>query len=176
MNNKNGGGIIGGILVMLLCSLFATTGAYIILIAMMLISIIIITGKALITLIAKKSKNSLEERKEYQKLRREQITEAEPAINAKEQGRRPPKTFVLDPEAVAAKDKQGMKAAATPDTEKSVSENKSKLFDLKDRKQKKEQTASEGELPVLTSKAYLKKEHSPRYRKKQYRFMNRNYG
>jgi S-DNA-T family DNA segregation ATPase FtsK/SpoIIIE len=97
-DKRSGGGIIGGILVMLFCSLFDKVATYIILIAIMLIAIITVTGKAIFTYIAKQGKNSLEERREYQKLRAEQQQELELVTKANDQGRRPPKTFLLDKE------------------------------------------------------------------------------
>jgi S-DNA-T family DNA segregation ATPase FtsK/SpoIIIE len=143
-NGKNGGGIIGGILVMILYNLFAKTGTYIILIAMMLISIILISGKALISLIAKKGKSSYQERKEYQRLRREQQAEidADAVSNAQDSKRRPPKTYVLDSTTVASKDKQ--KNVSLFNEEKAVSENKAKQLEAKDKKQKKN-SDSEGD-------------------------------
>ncbi len=74
-SDRVGGGIIGGILVMLLCGVFDVTATYVILIAMMLICFIVITGKAIISYIAKKSKNSIEERKLYMQLKKEQMEE-----------------------------------------------------------------------------------------------------
>lgn len=94
-DKRSGGGIIGGILVMLFCSLFDKVATYIILIAIMLIAIIAVTGKAIFTYIAKQGKTSLEERREYQKLRAEQ-QELEVVAKANDHGRRPPKTFLLD--------------------------------------------------------------------------------
>ncbi|MDF2541638.1 MAG: cell division FtsK/SpoIIIE [Herbinix sp.] len=103
MKTHNGGGIIGGIFVMIFCGLFAPVATYIILIAIMLISLIVITGKALFTYIAKKSKASYANRKEYQRMKQEEMEEAIllPKVTAQEinQKRRPPKTFVLDPES-----------------------------------------------------------------------------
>lgn len=61
---KSGGGIIGGIFVMLFCEAFDVTATYIILAAIMIISLIVISGKALFLYMAKKSKRSIEERKE----------------------------------------------------------------------------------------------------------------
>lgn len=81
-SNRIGGGIIGGILVMLLCGMFDVTATYIILIAMMLISLIVITGKAIILLIAKKSKHSMDERRQYRQLKREQKEKEKPAGSA----------------------------------------------------------------------------------------------
>lgn len=137
MNNSNGGGIIGGILAKFLSSLFAELGAYIILIAMMIISFIVITGKALFTYMANKSKESLEERREYSRLMKEQ-REAEAEEKGVDRGRRPPKTFVLDS---AVKD--------TQEQTKDSSEKKESIISFKDRKQKKEQNKDEKELPIL---------------------------
>lgn len=130
-NLRVGGGIIGGILVMILCGLFDTVATYIILIAIMAISLIVITGKAIFTYLAKTSKNSLEERKEYQKLRKEQqvIT----AVDSKDnKDRRPPKTFVLEQNSNAEKPKEA-------DT----------VISLKDRRGKKGQAANPQELPIV---------------------------
>ena len=149
MDNKSGGGIIGGILVMLFCSLFAEVATYIILIATMLITVIVISGKAILTLIAKESKNSLKERKEYQKLRREQQAEIDAVVKANEEGRRPPKTYVLDPQTLTAQESQSMTALETPGKGKSKAENKASIIDIKDKKQKKNQTEQEEALPVL---------------------------
>jgi S-DNA-T family DNA segregation ATPase FtsK/SpoIIIE len=148
ISTRSGGGIIGGILVMIFCGLFDQVATFIILIAIMLISIIVITGKALITYIAKKSKSSLEERKEYQKLRKIQHEEMEVVAKANDLGRRPPKTFVLDP---ATADSQ------VPSSAKNAIQNNlitkqadtDTVITLKDRKNKKDQIKREGELPFL---------------------------
>ena len=84
---RNGGGIIGGIQVTFLCGLFDVPATYVIIITIMIISIIIISGKALLTFLAEKSKSSLEERIENQKIRREQVEVEQ---------RRPPKTFIIE--------------------------------------------------------------------------------
>ncbi len=136
-NYRSGGGILGGLLVMLFCGLFDTVATYIILIAVMLICIIVITGKAILTYIAKQSKSSLAERKEYQKLRRDMREEQIGVPNAPDSGRRPPKTFVLDPEAPAA---QGGKLSAAS------SQSKTPIINLMDRKQKKEDKKAEQEM------------------------------
>lgn len=92
---RKGGGIIGGILVMIFCGLFDTVATYVILIAMMIISLTVITGKALLTHIAKKGNAAYHERKEYQKLVREQQLAYEAQHPQEIPVRRPPKTFVL---------------------------------------------------------------------------------
>lgn len=97
-DKRSGGGIIGGILIMLFCSLFDKVATYIILIAIMLIATITVTGKAIFTYIAKQGKTSLEERREYQKLRAEQQQELKAVAKMNDSGRRPPKTFLLDKE------------------------------------------------------------------------------
>ena len=114
VSRKNGGGIIGGILVMLFGKLFDEVGTYIILLTIMLICIIIISGKAIVTLIAKKSKYSITERREYQKLRKEQtLTEAADDNKSK---RRPPKTYLLDsPSVVQGNKKKPSKITAEDD-------------------------------------------------------------
>ena len=100
-NNRNGGGIIGGILVMLFAGLFDTVATYIILIAIMIISMIVITGKAILTQLARVGKSTMEERIEYQRLKREQKEAEEPEEKKVKSFRRPPKTFVLDEELSA---------------------------------------------------------------------------
>lgn len=144
--NRNGGGILGGLLVKIFCSLFAELATYIILIAVMLITIIVITGKAIFTYIVGKSKESLEERKEYNKLRKEQQQEIAEVTKDYDSGRRPPKTFVLDTSTQAApaaqKSSQSVQPGKTADTKNSV-------ISLKDRKGKKEQPVDESELPIL---------------------------
>jgi S-DNA-T family DNA segregation ATPase FtsK/SpoIIIE len=132
MHDRNGGGIIGGIFVMLLCQAFDVVATYIILIAVMAIALIVITGKAIFTYIAKKSKNTLEERREYQKLRKEQA-ELSGAGEA-DLGRRPPKTFVLDQNLAS----QNAKA-----------QGKSNLINLKDQKNRKGSLETQEELPKL---------------------------
>ena len=146
MKSHGGGGIIGGILVMIFCGLFEEVATYIILIAIMLISIIVITGKAILTYIAKKSKSSLQDRKEYQKLRKEQQEELEVVTKANDQGRRPPKTFVLDPASAASGVGIGESTTAPA---KQKQDSKNTVISLKDRKNKKDTTSSEGELPFL---------------------------
>ncbi|HKL99330.1 MAG TPA: DNA translocase FtsK [Mobilitalea sp.] len=133
MDNKNGGGIIGGIFVVIFCRAFDVVATYIILIAIMVICIIIITGKAIFTYIAKKSKNSLEERKEYQKLRKNQNEETSGAVYEDGQYRRPPKTFLLD----AGTGAEHAKAQPT------------KVTNLRDRKNKKEKSQELSELPIV---------------------------
>lgn len=93
---RKGGGIIGGILVMIFCGLFDTVATYVILIAMMIISLTVITGKALLTHIAKKGNAVYHERKEYQRLAREEQLAYEAEHPQEIPLRRPPKTFVLN--------------------------------------------------------------------------------
>ena len=145
MKSHGGGGIIGGILVMIFCGLFEEIATYIILIAIMLIAIIVISGKTILTYIAKKSKGTFEERKEYQRLRKVQQEELE-VIKAKEQGRRPPKTFVLDPAAAVLDAGPG---ESTLTAGKQKQENKDSVINLNDRRSKREQTNSEGEPSFL---------------------------
>jgi S-DNA-T family DNA segregation ATPase FtsK/SpoIIIE len=106
---RNGGGIIGGILAKLLCSLFDKVATYIILIAIMIISIIVITGKAIFTYIASKSKSSLEERMEYQRIRKEERDAIASEMKSNELERRPPKTFVINKTTPATLKHRGMK-------------------------------------------------------------------
>jgi len=153
-DNRSGGGIIGGILVMLLCGLFDTVATYVILIAVMIVSIIVITGKAIFTYLAKKSKSTYHERKEYQKLKMEQQEENPPVTKQADWGRRPPKTFLLDPAEEASKVAQAVKNSKnmqepkdTISTLKAKALEKDSLINLKDRKQKKDNSLEE--LPVL---------------------------
>ncbi len=142
VKDRNGGGIIGGMIGMLLCKAFGVLAAYIILIAVMIICMIVITGKAIFTYMAKKSKSSLEERREYQKLKREHAEEL-----GGEGGslRRPPKTYVLD-------------GNLTPQTAKA--QEKANL--VNDKKNKKNTTAREDELPVINlDHLFTEKEEEP---------------
>lgn len=93
---RNGGGLIGGLLSMILCSLFEQVAAIIILLAIMAISIILLTGKAIFSYIASKSKDSIKERVEYQKLRREERERYDSEERRGESGRRPAKTFIIN--------------------------------------------------------------------------------
>lgn len=114
MKEKSGGGIIGGSFVLLLCQAFGVPAAYIILIAVMVICLIVITGKAIFSYMAEKSKNSLKERREYQKLRREQVEEYGPGEGSL---RRPPKTYVLD-SAMSSQAAKAQETVANPSTSK----------------------------------------------------------
>jgi S-DNA-T family DNA segregation ATPase FtsK/SpoIIIE len=135
-NNRNGGGLIGGIFVSILCGLFEEIATYIILIAVMLIAITVITGKAILTHIAGKSKTTIKERKEYQRLRKEQ-EEQSLSVLERDSSRRPPKTFVFD-----------KKDDITSPTTKANQEDQ--VINLKERKQKKgQQQNEETELPIL---------------------------
>lgn len=125
-NNRTGGGIIGGILVMLLCGAFDVTATYIILIATMIISLIVITGKALFLYIAKKSKHSLEDRRQYRMQK-----QAEEHI---EKPRRRWKTFELETDT-------NNDTAEQPD--------KSNVVSLKERRNKKNSKQELDELPIL---------------------------
>lgn len=137
-NNRIGGGIIGGILVMLLCGMFDVTATYIILIAMMLISLIVITGKALIKLIATKSKHSIEERRQYKQLQKEETEQQGLSEQKKEgYGNRSWKAFDIEADKLDA-DKQNV-------TEKQ----KSKVISLKDKRDKKRQADDMDELPLV---------------------------
>lgn len=110
---RKGGGIIGGILVMIFCGLFDTVATYVILIAMMIISLTVITGKALLTHIAKKGNAVYHERKEYQRLAREEQLAYEAEHPQEIPLRRPPKTFVLNTgkKSKAGKDAESEKAS-----------------------------------------------------------------
>lgn len=97
-NNRTGGGIIGGILVMLLCGAFDVAATYVILIAVMIICIIVITGKAIFLYLAKKSKKSMEERIQYNKLKKKHVDERLDKDKAEKTGRRRFKAFLLQDE------------------------------------------------------------------------------
>ena len=131
MSDRSGGGIIGGSFVLLLCQAFGVLAAYIILIAVMMICVIVITGKAIFTYIGEKSKSSLKERREYQKLRKEQAQEYESDNTSL---RRPPKTYVLDgdlsPRAAKAQEKTN-------------------VITLNNKKNRKNITTQEEELPSI---------------------------
>ena len=96
--NRTGGGIIGGILVMLLCGAFDVTATYVILIAVMIICIIVISGKAIFLYLAKKSKKSMEERIQYNKLKKEQVDEKLDKEGMERPRRRRFKAFLLEDE------------------------------------------------------------------------------
>jgi len=144
-NHRNGGGIIGGILAMILYHLFAKLATFIILIAIMLVSIILISGKAIFTYLATASKSSLEERREYQKMRMEQQEEINPNIKNFDGDRRPPRTFILDSNLQST---SGMKKASG-NTLKATEEKKDIITTLKERKPKKDGIVNEDELPIL---------------------------
>lgn len=145
MNNRNGGGIIGGIFVMIFCNLFDQIATYIILIAIMLISITVITGKVFFTNLAKKGKASIEERREYQRYRKEHEMDLEPELEGSYSvsSRRPPKTFVIDQtnegESANKKNHKG-----TPD----ISEI-SEAMNIKARRLKKDKASSMEEISVV---------------------------
>lgn len=139
-DDRIGGGIIGGGIVMLLCGMFDVTATYIILIAMMLISLIVITGKALIKIIATKGRQSLEERRQYRQLRKEQIElERQSKQGLSEQtsnrpGRRSWKTFDIEPDNRDPSEKQ---------------KDKSKVVSFKDKRDKKKKQSEPDELPLV---------------------------
>lgn len=147
--NHTGGGLIGGIFAKLLLEVFGKVGAYIILIALMLISIIVITGKAILSYIAGKGKVALEERREYQRLRKEQEDDMENYSMenySKERNsdvkadsrRRAAKTYVIDkttPSSLSVSDK-------TTDIKDADTSNQEKM-------NKKQQPVKEPDLPIL---------------------------
>lgn len=137
--NKNGGGIIGGIFAKLLCSLFDRVAACIILIAVMIIAVLIITGKAIFTYLAGKSKDTLEERRAYQRMRREEQAVISSEPDADPQGRRPAKTFVLNQPASAS-------GKALRNENKPA---KDFISTLKSKKLKQEKEIVEEELPII---------------------------
>jgi S-DNA-T family DNA segregation ATPase FtsK/SpoIIIE len=131
----NGGGILGGTLALILCKLFAEVATYIILIAIMAICVIIITGKAIFTYLAKKSKSSLQERMEYQRLRREEQGEDIAREISNEKGRRSARTFVIN--------------ETTPSTLKASAALPEQKEEANAKNRRKNREKSEEELPVL---------------------------
>ncbi len=94
--NKNGGGLVGGIIAKLLCSLVDEVATYIILLALMTISFTLVTGKTVFTVVANKSKDSIKERMEYQRMMKEErASQAEFTVLDGGVIRRPAKTFVI---------------------------------------------------------------------------------
>src|SRR5690606_23057215 len=116
------------------------TATYIILIAMMLISLIVITGKALIKIIATKGRQSLEERRQYRQLRKEQMElERQSQQGLSEQtsnrpGRRSWKTFDIEPDNRDPSEKQ---------------KDKLKVVSFKDKRDKKKKQSEPDELPLV---------------------------
>ena len=138
-DNHNGGGILGGMLVMLFCSLFEVPATYVILIAVMLIALTLITGKALILYVGKQIRASLKERKEYQRIRmqEEELDEFPGQEYLKsDNGRRPAKTFLLNPASADKKTSGSTLQSATVNSNDSV-------VTIKEAKAKKEQTTPE---------------------------------
>ncbi len=160
--HRNGGGIFGGILVLIFCKLFEEIATYIILIAIMVISVVVISGKAILSYIAKKSKASLNERMEYQRLRREQL-EAEGGLS--DTGRRPPKTFLLDKSVqdtqAAAKAQQSLKNPKGAFAEQEEDTNP------RGRKIKKPRSMEEEALPVLDFHHLFEEEKEPAFEKQE---------
>ena len=150
-NNRNGGGIIGGILVMLFAGLFDTVATYIILIAIMIISMIVITGKAILTQLARVGKSTMEERIEYQRLKREQKEAEEPEEKKVKSFRRPPKTFILDEEL-----------SANTSTVMPCEEEKTLQNNRKEARKKKSKGKDIDDLPILDlNHIFDQKESSP---------------
>lgn len=150
-NNRNGGGIIGGILVMLFAGLFDTVATYIILIAIMIISMIVITGKAILTQLARVGKSTMEERIEYQRLKREQKEAEEPEEKKVKSFRRPPKTFILDEELSA-----NTSTVMPSEEEKTLQSNR------KEARKKKSKGKDIDDLPILDlNHIFDQKESSP---------------
>ncbi len=144
--NRNGGGFFGGIAAMSICRLFDRVATFIILIAAMLISVIVISGKAFLTYLAAQSKNSLEERREYQKIRREEQEKAASEMKNGNSDRRPAKTFVIKETAPSSlKDTQEVKKEQEK-KEKGAEHRKSRAEKQNDKRKDK---AREEELPVL---------------------------
>jgi S-DNA-T family DNA segregation ATPase FtsK/SpoIIIE len=153
---RNGGGILGGTLVIIFCSLFEKVATYIIIIAIIIISLILLSGKALLTYIAKKSKDSFQERLEYQRLRKEQMEEEEELGDS---GRRPPKTFIMD--KTVQNTQSPFKAQVSGQNLQAAPSDQKESFGLKDRKLKKTQTKEEEKLPVLNFHHLFDNEKEP---------------
>jgi DNA segregation ATPase FtsK/SpoIIIE and related proteins len=132
--SRNGGGIIGGIFVKLFCGLFDEIATYIILIAIMAISIIVITGKAVFSILASKSKDTIKERMEYQKIKKEERVNS-PEFTVLEGSRRPAKTFVIN--------------ETTPSSLQESNQLDIQPQESKNKKQKKNKTEDEQKLPFL---------------------------
>jgi len=131
MTYRSGGGIIGGIQVMIFCGLFEPIATYIILIAIMIITMIVISGKALFTYFAKKSSASFEQRKVYQKLRKEQqAEEAYVGVQETINLRRPAKTFIVNQNNKV--DTVKAPELKIPISKKSKHENKSEYDSIQD--------------------------------------------
>ena len=150
--HKNGGGIIGGIFVMIFCGLFDTVATFVILIAAMVISFIVITGKTIFSYIAGKSKSSYEERREYQKLRKDQQDVINADVKNADYSRRPPKTFMLGSEGQTT-ESQAKQDAQMAQSEKNNGKDKisgkDTVINMKDRKTKREQSMDGKELPLV---------------------------
>lgn len=131
--NRNGGGLIGGILVMILCKLFDKVATCIILIAIMAISLILMTGKAIFTYLASKSKNSIKERMEYQRIRKEEQEELNTLSD-----RKPAKTFVINQ----------TNPTILKQSNKPFNETGEKISN-KDKKNRKKSEEKEQEIPIL---------------------------
>ncbi|HHV11394.1 MAG TPA: DNA translocase FtsK [Clostridiales bacterium] len=160
--HRNGGGLFGGIFVIIFCKLFEELATYIILIAMMVISVVVISGKAILSYIAKKSKASLNERMEYQRLRKEQL-EAE--AGAGDTGRRPPKTFILDKSVQDVP--AGVKAPLSLQNSKGAFAGQEEGTEPKGRKMKKQRGVEEEALPVLDFHHLFEEEKEPASEKQE---------
>lgn len=134
--NRNGGGIIGGIIVMLLCQAFDVTATYIILIAIMLISLIVISGKAIFLYIARKSKHSLEGRRQNRMMKKEQPEEQTGREEVDRPKRRSWKTYDLVTDDNNNQDSTNKQ------------EEKSKVVNIKDRSKKRSKQEID-ELPIV---------------------------
>lgn len=108
---KSGGGLIGGIICRVLRPLFGTAGTYVVLIAILIVCLMIFTGKAIITALSKRGKDSLqqmsERHREYTKSREyyeDQIEveeEETPSVKQKRKARTvnlKKKKYEVDPE------------------------------------------------------------------------------
>ena len=160
-DNRNGGGILGGILVIIFCSLFEEVATYIILIAIIIISLIVLSGKAILTYIAKKSKESFNERLEYQRLRKEQMEDEEVPNDS---GRRPPKTFIMDKSVQNTQTPS--KAQVSSQNLQGTSSEQKESVELKDKKLKKTQNKEE-ELPVLDFHHLFEDQKEPELEKQE---------
>lgn len=114
LQQRSGGGLIGGIFANLFCSLFEKVATFVILLAIMAICVIVITGKALFTMLASKSKDSIKERMEYQRIRKEERTTS---TDFKVIGgtRKPAKTFVINETTPSSLRESGEEELVIPD-------------------------------------------------------------
>jgi S-DNA-T family DNA segregation ATPase FtsK/SpoIIIE len=131
---RSGGGIIGGILAMVLCGAFDETGAYILIIATMIISVILMTGKALFLYMARLSKKSLEDRRQYKMIRKEQYEEQMAKEGLEKPGRRRFKAFNLESE---------------DEEETDIDQDDSNILEILGKKRRRRKKKEVDELPIV---------------------------